>query len=77
LDRFYITAFDAHINLQPTSEEPVFQSIQAQPDISPAQRVPSPTPRLASSEPYVDHSLQNKQTALTYLISNMENMNIK
>ena len=62
-------SFDARVNLQPTSEEPTFQSIQAQPDIIPAQRDLSPTPQTtqASSEPNVRQSAssQNQQTILT------------
>lgn len=59
-------AFDAQINLQPTSEEPTFQSIQARSDIIPAQHDPSLTPQRASSEPRIHQSVsQNHQTTLT------------
>lgn len=59
-------AFDAQINLQPTSEKPTFQSIQAQSDIIPAQHDPSLTPQPASSEPRIRQSVsQNQQTTLT------------
>ena len=59
-------AFDAQNNLQPISEKPTFQSIQAQPDIIPAQHDPSPTPQSASSEPNIHQSIsRNQQTILT------------
>lgn len=60
-------AFDAQINLQPTSENlPTFQPIQAQQDIIPAQRDPSPTPQLANSEPKIRQSVSHsQQTILT------------
>jgi hypothetical protein len=60
-----IAAFDAQVNPQPTSEEPAFQSIQAQPENNPAQHDPSPTPQLASSKSYIGQSSQNQQTILT------------
>jgi hypothetical protein len=57
-------AFDSQINLQQISEK--LQSIQAQPDIIPAQHDPSLTPQLASSEPNIHQSVsQNQQTILT------------
>jgi len=59
-------AFDAQNNLQPISEKPTFQSIQAQPDIIPAQHDPSPIPQSASSEPNIHQSVsRNQQTILT------------
>lgn len=60
-----IAAFNAHINLQPISEKPAFQSIHTQLDSTLTHHDPSLISPLASSEPNNHHSSQNQQTVLT------------